>query len=136
MQPSFISSLLDALLKTAADKYLGSHIPCSTLLSQSGFTGEKKLGLFLINILIADGYLLKHDISHSHSSEPIVTISPQGFRFIYTGGYQQHIPENIEQIKQEQEKLKWELKSLKQHRWVSIVSLVFAATALVISIWI
>ncbi|MEG3973446.1 hypothetical protein QT970_02355 [Microcoleus sp. herbarium8] len=123
---------LDKMLLLLANKYLGISVRSSDLLKEIGFETITYQSLFLIEVLIADNYVIKHN---TPSQTPFISIAPLGYRFIYTGGYVAFIANKTEDIAKEQYKMQLEIINLRWGLRISIVSLLFAIFAVLISFY-
>ena len=120
---------LDTLLLLLANKYLGVVVVSSQLLKEIGHDTITYKSLFLIDILIADGYATKHDLPNQ---TPIISISPTGYRFVNAGGYAHFYKNNLADIQQNQIKMKLEIRDLQWGFWISLLSLLLSIVAIVI----
>lgn len=133
MQLTDIPKFLDDILYAASkNNVLGDTLVSPKLLQQSGCPVTMEEGLFLIDMLLEDGYL-KHVIE-GYSSVPVVTLTSKGVRFIAMGGYVGHYSNENEAIKKEQVRLNYEIKHLKWANFFSALALVVSAIALMMTI--
>lgn len=126
-----IMNHLDTLLLLLSTKYLGVSMVSSHLLKEIGHEPITYQSLFLIEVLIADGYVIKHVVPNQ---TPIISIAPAGYRFFNSGGYANFYKTNITDLEQNQTKMKLEIRDLKWGFWIGLVSLLLSIIAIVISV--
>lgn len=122
---------LDTLLLLLSTKYLGVVVVSSQLLREIGYETITYKSLFLIDIIIADGYATKHDLPNQ---TPVISISPLGFRFFNAGGYANYHKNNLEDLTQNQTKMKLEIRDLQWGFWIGLASLLLSIIAIIISL--
>lgn len=122
---------LDKILTICAEKYLGKMRLPHDLLNEAGFADDRKLGFFIIEILIDDGFLKPN--LEAYTSTPLLSITPKGFRFIAMGGYKAQSESHTADLRKQQEKMRLELVDLKWGFRISIASLLVSLAALAMS---
>ena len=88
--------------------------------------------LFLVTILIDDNHLTK---INTPSQTQVVALSASGFKFYHTGGYAGFYKNNSNDLAQNQEKLKLEIRDLQWGFWISLISLILSIIAIVIGVF-
>lgn len=122
-----VNSLLDAVLSHAGVTP-GRQYSSLQLLQQAGFAGDATTAVFLMQVLIDDGYL--RSVTHS-KTDNIVTITPRGWRHIAAGGYVQKEGVDTHKLELEQIKLKSEVRNLRVGFWLSIGAFIISMIALI-----
>lgn len=122
---------LDLILTYLIEIPHGHYLATTTLLQevQLKFTKEH---LFLIDILLSDSYIEALEVQNRI---PIIRLTPNGFKFHYSGGYVNFYQNNMNDLMIEQHKLKLEIVNLRLGLIISVISLTIAISSFIISLW-
>lgn len=127
-----VLSRLDLLLTFMVTQPHGIQLSASQLLQSVNLPLTHE-NLFLVTILISDDNLTK---INTPSQTPVVSLSANGFKFYHSGGYVLFYKNSLNDLVQNQEKMKLEIVNLKYGFVVSIISLIVSLVALIISFFV